>query len=33
MIWLRLIFEFLVDGAVGMEDLVGEVAEHGGAAR
>lgn len=30
---LGLIFHFLVDGAVGMEELVGEVAEHGGAAR
>ena len=30
---LRLVFQFLVevDGAMGMEDLVGEIAEHGGA--
>src|SRR5215510_2311823 len=29
---LGLVFRFLVDGAVGMKELVGEVAEHGGAA-
>lgn len=27
-----LVFRFLVDGAMGMEELVGEVAEDGGAA-